>query len=439
MIKVSILIPVYNVEKYLKQCLCSVVNQTLKEIEIICVDDGSTDSSGQILDDYAQKDSRIKVLHKENSGYGDSLNRALETAQGEYIGILESDDFAEPDMYEFLYQIAVSESLDCVKSNYYRYSEEGRVYHEALRNCDYGVVFSADENMEKFFTGAINIWAGIYRREFLLKNDIRFLCTPGASYQDLSFWFKVYVSAERSCFTKRAFINYRVDNSASSVKSKDKVFFICDEVAECKKYLYRTNRSLDVFYPRLIKIMYAVYRWNANRIAVSHLKEFMNRIVPEMKEDKQGRYMDRTIFEDWQWEEFRCMVELSDAFIRMQYIQRGNELCENNKVYGQMIVKYLCDRDIYIYGAGKYGKRLKHLLRQNGYNREIRYLVSGIDDCKKEGNVTCITDASLDKQKVVVVAVADVVKKVDMLEKAREQGFQQVFAIDDVIRNLFEK
>lgn len=104
-----------------------------------------------------------------------------------------------------------------------------------------------------------------------------------------------------------------------------------------------------------------------------------------------------------------------------------------------MIVKYLCDRDIYIYGAGKYGKRLKHLLRQNGYNREIRYLVSEIDDCKKEGNVTCITDASLDKQKVVVVAVADVVKKVDMLEKAREQGFQQVFAIDDVIRNLFEK
>lgn len=437
MVKVSILIPIYNVEKYLEQCLSSAINQTLKEIEIICVDDGSTDSSGQILDKYALRDSRIKVLHKENSGYGASLNRALEIAQGEYIGIIESDDFAELDMYETLYQIAALNSLDCIKSNYYRYSEDGKVYHEVLGGCEYGVVFSSDENMGKFCTGAINIWAGIYRREFLLKNGIRFLCTPGASYQDLSFWFKVYVSAERSYFTKKAFINYRVDNAASSMKSKDKVFCICDEIAECRQYLYRTKRNLDVFYPRLIKVMHEVYRWNANRIAPCYLKEFFGRIAPEIRNDRQSKYMDKSIFDEIGWEEFQCMSEIPSAYIRMKYSQRGDALSENNRVYGQAMINYLCSKDIYIYGAGKYGKRLEQLLCKSGYKRDLIYLVSALDDVKKEDNIKCISDTSLDKKKVVIVAVADVVAKLDMLEKAKEQGFKHLFVIDDVIKSLF--
>ena len=101
--KVSIVIPTYNVEQYLKECLDSVINQTLKDIEIICVDDGSTDNSGKILDEYAAKDSRIKVIHKENGGYGKAMNVGIDNATGEYIGIVEPDDYIEFDMYETLY------------------------------------------------------------------------------------------------------------------------------------------------------------------------------------------------------------------------------------------------------------------------------------------------------------------------------------------------
>ncbi|MBS7046628.1 MAG: glycosyltransferase family 2 protein, partial [Eubacterium sp.] len=104
--KISIIVPVCNVEKYLSKCLDSIVNQTLKEIEIICIDDGSTDDSGAILDSYSQKDSRIKVIHKKNSGYGNSMNVGMDCAEGEYIGIVESDDCILPEMYEELYKAA---------------------------------------------------------------------------------------------------------------------------------------------------------------------------------------------------------------------------------------------------------------------------------------------------------------------------------------------
>lgn len=114
---VSVLVPIYNVEKYLSQCLDSLCAQTLKNIEFICINDGSTDNSGNILEKYAKNDSRFKIITKPNSGYGDSMNVGLEAATGEYIGIVESDDFAEPNMFEKLYKAAKNNNLDIVKSN----------------------------------------------------------------------------------------------------------------------------------------------------------------------------------------------------------------------------------------------------------------------------------------------------------------------------------
>ena len=110
--KVSVVVPIYNVEKYLRECLDSIVGQTLKDIEIICVDDGSTDRSLSILREYEQKDPRIKVITKPNAGYGHSMNMGLDAATGEYMGIVDSDDYILPDMYETLYGFAVKDDLD---------------------------------------------------------------------------------------------------------------------------------------------------------------------------------------------------------------------------------------------------------------------------------------------------------------------------------------
>jgi glycosyltransferase involved in cell wall biosynthesis len=123
--KVSVVIPCYNVEKYLRQCLDSVVNQTLKELEIICVNDGSTDSTLDIIKEYAAKDPRVSYIDKPNAGYGDSMNKGFDQATGEYIGIIESDDYADLDMFEKLYTCAKEHDLDAVKAGFYYYYSKG--------------------------------------------------------------------------------------------------------------------------------------------------------------------------------------------------------------------------------------------------------------------------------------------------------------------------
>ena len=119
MVKVSVIIPVYNTEEYLKSCIDSVIRQSLKEIEIICVDDGSTDACPQILDDYAKMDERIVVVHKENGGYGNAINIGMKMAKGEYVGIVESDDMILANMYERLYEQAKTNDLDIIKGGCY--------------------------------------------------------------------------------------------------------------------------------------------------------------------------------------------------------------------------------------------------------------------------------------------------------------------------------
>ena len=119
--KVSIIVPTYNVEAYLVECMESITNQTLEDIEIICINDGSTDGSLAILKSYAEKDKRIVLVDKENGGYGIGMNIGMSLATGEYIGIVEPDDFVPVNMFGDLYKIAKENDLDFVKADFYRF------------------------------------------------------------------------------------------------------------------------------------------------------------------------------------------------------------------------------------------------------------------------------------------------------------------------------
>ena len=193
--KVSVLVPVYNVEKYLKQCLNSVIGQTLQDIEIICINDGSTDSSLSILEEFAKNDNRIKIINKENSGYGASMNMGLDLAIGEYIGIIESDDFADEKMFEDLYDLAVKNNADIVKSDFYYHFSNENISRKAGKILSKNKTFSIKDD-----TSALKIlptiWSAVYKRSFLNENNIRFLETKGASYQDTSFAFKTLACAK---------------------------------------------------------------------------------------------------------------------------------------------------------------------------------------------------------------------------------------------------
>ena len=148
--KVSIVMPTYNVEKYFRQCMESVINQTLTDIEIIPVDDGSPDNCGAIMDEYAAKDSRIKPIHQQNGGYGKAVNAGINAATGEYIGIVETDDWCDPKMFEKLYTQAKKLDADVCKCDF-RYYYGNDKFRDCKAICTIapeGEVFTIKENPE---------------------------------------------------------------------------------------------------------------------------------------------------------------------------------------------------------------------------------------------------------------------------------------------------
>ena len=225
MIKVSIVVPTYNVSQYLDQCMTSLVNQTLREMEFICINDGSTDNSLEILKRYAAKDSRIKIIDKENGGYGIGMNIGLDNCTGEYVGIVEPDDYVKTNMYGDLYELAKKYDLDLIKADFCRFVHDENGKEIATYNALTGdpsaynhVVDPAQE--PQVFKYIMNTWSGIYKRSFLEEHHIRHNETPGASFQDNGFWFKTFCYAKRMYFVNKPYYMNRRDNPNSSVHNK---------------------------------------------------------------------------------------------------------------------------------------------------------------------------------------------------------------------------
>lgn len=263
--KVSILIPIYNVESYLSKCLDSVLAQTLNDLEIICINDGSTDNSLEIIKEYVKKDKRIIVLNKKNTGYGDSMNLGLRKATGEYIGIVEPDDWIEPEAFAELYGLAESNKTDVVKANYYKFRGNDPEF-VVKEISDYGTkVIKKSDHVFDYFKFAPAIWSAIYRRAFLLENDIRFLPTPGASYQDLGFSFKCWVVAKQLAFTSKPYYHYRLDNAGSSVNTAGKMHCVVDEYKSIEQFL-RDRDLYDSYSAIMQAAKFRNYHWNFQRL-----------------------------------------------------------------------------------------------------------------------------------------------------------------------------
>lgn len=274
---VSILVPCCNVEKYLHQCMDSILCQTYGNIEIICLNDGSKDNTLGILREYESKDERVKVIDKPNSGYGSTMNLGIDKAEGKYIAIIESDDYIEPAMMETLVNAAERENLDLARCLYIERNEvtgKDKIVHHSFKEL-YNTTVKPLEHQEIFFL-APSIWVGLYNREFLNRNSIRFLETPGASYQDTSFAFKVYAAAERVMFIPEVLHNYRI-NSNSSVNSPGKMYYVCTEDEEIRRYA-REIGVYDCLAGTMARRTFGSYLWNYNRMGTMKLKrEFMKK------------------------------------------------------------------------------------------------------------------------------------------------------------------
>ena len=321
--KVSILVPICNVERYLRECLNSLVNQTLREIEIICINDGSTDSSLSIIREYERRDERIVVIDKPNSGYGDSMNKGIDLARGEYIGIVESDDFASLNMFETLYKEATKNDLDVVRSNYYahRTGEDSSCDYlvENLAACgSYDKVFHPIDNPRVFMCQPA-IWTSIYKKSMIDKDEVRFLPTPGASFQDTAFYFKAFYAADRVKLLKDGYLHYRIDNANSSVKNQNKLFCVCDEYAEVWDYAKRDLDKFQTLKYWIPRQQYEGYLWNLNRLAPELQQRFYPRYVEEFSKIRQAGLIDSDRFESRTLARLNKMLDEPETYFLEQY------------------------------------------------------------------------------------------------------------------------
>ena len=179
--KLSIIMPVCNVENYLADCLDSALRQSFQDVEIICINDGSTDGSLEILHKYEKQDSRVKVIDKPNAGYGAAMNDGLDAATGTYVGILESDDYVCEHAWEKLYALATRSNLDIVKGCYLQFSETKESFFNAITKVDrhcptwlpqvpFDTVFTPKDYPRCFWMNP-SIWTGIYKRRLPAKEQ----------------------------------------------------------------------------------------------------------------------------------------------------------------------------------------------------------------------------------------------------------------------------
>lgn len=225
MVKVSVIVPVYNVENYLDQCLTSIVNQTLKEIEIICVNDSSTDGSLDILNKYAKQDARIQIVTQENAGAGAARNRGMTMATGKYLAFLDADDFFEADLLEKQYQMAETDKADFVVCKSDQYHTEKKEYVQTswvVREKELPPYhpFSyrqMTDNVFKVFVGWA--WDKLYRRSFIEKYCLKF--QEQRTSNDMLFVFSAVVLAKKISIVPEVLIHQRRDAKDSLSKTRE--------------------------------------------------------------------------------------------------------------------------------------------------------------------------------------------------------------------------
>ena len=212
---ISVIVPVYNVERYIRQCVESILEQTYADLEIILVDDGSTDGSGSICDEYKLKDDRVVVIHKCNGGLSDARNAGLDIARGEYIGFVDSDDYIEPDMYEVLYKNCERYAADLATARFVKFNTQGEDRKNFTENIE---VFSREEMLRLFIVGdrryeiTMSVWDRLYKRELI--SDLRF--PVGKCYEDIVFSTKVIEKSKINVYIDRALYHYRLREDSIS-------------------------------------------------------------------------------------------------------------------------------------------------------------------------------------------------------------------------------
>lgn len=238
---ISVIVPVYNVEQYLEKCVNSIINQTYKNLEIILVDDGATDSSGNMCDELAKSDNRIKVYHKENGGLSDARNYGVERATGDYIGFVDSDDYIDSEMYEKLYEAIKKENVDVAECSL-KVIYPGKI--ELFTDEKYYKVLGKTEYLEEYLT-IKKIFGSVWTK--LIKSDVakKLVFPKGKLYEDTYYAYDLIEKVDRYVIMNNPYYNYLMrENSITNAKFNPRILDLIEIVEKFHKTTYENYPGL---------------------------------------------------------------------------------------------------------------------------------------------------------------------------------------------------
>lgn len=436
---VTVIMPSLNVVNYIDESLQSVINQTLTNMEILCIDAGSTDGTLEIIEKYSKKDSRIKLVHSDVKSYGYQVNMGIEMSRGEYVAILETDDYIAPDMYRSLYLDAKKHNLDVSKSDfYYRVDNELGHYLKESHICssidiEYGKRYSYSD-IPKLVLFDSGIWKGIYRKAFLVKNKIELNNSYGAAYQDIDFLIQVFYGNPSIMYTKDPLYFYRYSRGGASSFSKNVLKYIADE------WLYLENRGLlennsektQYAISRLVSCF--VYEYNKLLDMCNYnMDDESIRNYFELLKNKTVEAIDNSqlISEMDVYETIKEMLDDNGG-----YVARRKAIMQDKKFKRRRIKQALTKKDIIIFGCGNYGKITRNILM----SWNITPLCYTDNDCNLWGrsingiDVIKPSEALMDFHGIVIIANKSAYDSIE--SRIMKAGFDKSSIVD--ARDIFE-
>ena len=364
--KVTVILPTLNMKAYIHQSLKSVLDQTLKEIEVFVVDAASTDGTREIVREYMENDSRVFLLDDVKKSTGYAKNIGIEMSSAPYIAMVEPDDYIELDMMEKLYRAAEETEVDFVKANYSAFLGEGNSRFDFYKSTsalpgDYERIIDPQRD-NHCFGWMMYEWLGLYRKSFLDKFHIRHNESPGAAYQDHGFWFLTFAYARSIYLLPDTFYHYRCDNPNASIKNPNNVFNICKEYG----YMQRRLEFQKDVWERVAPAYYRGYFYDNCVLYAKLTEQWRLPLLQEMRktllEAQAQGLLDKNLYSDNEWEDLALILKDEEEFY-----DKKAQLFSDSQTRLETLKNELSEcRRIVIYGAGSNGCNLHYLLAEQG-------------------------------------------------------------------------
>lgn len=366
--KITVIMPALNAAEYIKPCMDSVCCQTWKDMEILFIDAGSEDGTLEIVQGYAERDSRIRMLHAGKKSYGYQLNMGIAEAAGEYIGVVETDDIIVPDMFQVLYRVAEESGADYVKGAAEAFLEIPvcgessfpiRIFGQEEYERHQGRITVVPKETPELVLTDTYLWNGLYRRDFIKK--IRLNETPGAAYQDIGFMAQAHMSSQKAVYLDKVVYRYRRTNPGSSCYNRNAFQYLVQEYNYVEQFLrkqkdrawssaccYKMFRQINIRFQTMAE---SGEYWENAQEAIAVL-------VNRLKAAVDNGVLRQEALTDKEREAFALLLEGPEAL----YHAYKKEMDAKISCVQEMI-SYVNVQEAVIFGAGKCGKFLYALAR----------------------------------------------------------------------------